>query len=634
MNFHFSSGNQGQKPASSVRSRKLRFEHLESRELLAVTATDIGLLQQAYPNLDSEVHFSSNSNYIEVSTLTEANLRNAIAQAKATAGADVIVVRTTSSSHTVVLTQELAIHDFVGTGNDLTIVSLGSTNLTLNGNSKYRGLSIKDTNVNVGGVNVIKGKVTGGSPVSPYGAGILAYGNTASFILENCSITNCTANNGGGGVYTTGDLKLYNTTISGNSTGSHGGGLYVGPRGTATITDSTLSTNTATGSGGGIHGELNSNKITITNSTISGNKTTLAGGGIFVNHALTLENSVISNNTGGTLGGGIRYNAGELTLNQCQVTGNKTSQDGGGISGVGKLTVMYSTISGNSTNSSGGGISNTVNQITIKNSIISDNTAKLYGGGIRGEKISVENSLISGNKTTSSTAKYAQGGGIYLAEDGKLDLTNNTIAGNSASGEGGGVYVSLTGSYGWAKFYNNIVAGNTAPKGPDVLSKSSVQGSYNLIGKNSPSGTSWDMTGLTNGVSGNKVGTVASPINPLYVNAGAKNYRLQATSPAVNAGSNSYARGDDLDGANRIHNGTVDMGAYEYGSPIAPAASAPAPMALAFALDTNEFDMLFSENPFDEDHVAIVEDFASQTRHQKTKVFDSALLQYLEEERA
>jgi hypothetical protein len=64
-------------------------------------------------------------------------------------------------------------------------------------------------------------------------------------------------------------------------------------------------------------------------------------------------------------------------------------------------------------------------------------------------------------------------------------------------------------------------------------------------------------------------------VNPLFVspqNASAApttggNYRLQSTSPAINAGSNSYydpsITTKDLDGMDRIKGGTIDMGAYE-----------------------------------------------------------------------
>ena len=122
---------------------------------------------------------------------------------------------------------------------------------------------------------------------------------------------------------------------------------------------------------------------------------------------------------------------GDFTVNQATLQ-NGSATNGGGINNNGKLTVTNSIISGNSATNYGGGINN-FGTLMVTNSTFADNEATLSGGGINfgSGTLTALNSTFSGN-----TANY--GGGIYNL--GTLNVTNSTFADNEATISGGGIY--------------------------------------------------------------------------------------------------------------------------------------------------------------------------------------------------
>lgn len=159
-----------------------------------------------------------------------------------------------------------------------------------------------------------------------------------SVVVNNSAVSGF----GGGGIYNEGffvggsTLMVSDSTISDNTIGSNGGGILNG--GATTIINSTISDNTAiAGFGGGIanlHAGGNfTARLTAINSTISGNSRGTQGGGI-VALALTmvhLNNVTVTNNTAGTSaaasrsGGGINYSdpSQEFTLQNTLIAGNR-----------------------------------------------------------------------------------------------------------------------------------------------------------------------------------------------------------------------------------------------------------------------------------------------------------------------
>jgi cyclophilin family peptidyl-prolyl cis-trans isomerase len=488
------------------------------------------------------------------------SLREAVALANANPGADTISFAASLDGGTINLSLgELAITD------SLTIDGPGATNLTINANNQSRIFQIDDgsntTNINV--------EIDG----------LTLTGGNASGTQENGA---------GGAIFTFDSLTVKNSTITGNTGATRGGGIYSWgyAGGTTTIQNSTIANNTAA-YGGGIWTEtapastspvLPASALTIQDSTVSGNTATTTrsngGGGIYnyTNQGTVLiQGSTISGNT---------------SEHQAGPTITRTS--GGGIliwKNFGTVTVDGDTISGN-TGGTGGGImvrNSYGGTTTIENSTISGNNGD-EGAGVflrsTAGTISVQNSTISGNHASD------KGGGVYTQNYQSIGIQNSTITGNTAQSAGGGLYVkppiAAYYQYDWVNVDSTIIAANTDTSGtaPDVFATYTDPGTgivYNtanfansLVGNN----TNADLPAAPLGTpdaNGNLVGTSSAPIDPelgpLANNGGpTQTCALLKGSPAIDMGSNPASLTTDQRGAGflREWGGTTDIGAYEY----------------------------------------------------------------------
>jgi CSLREA domain-containing protein len=261
--------------------------------------------------------------------------------------------------------------------------------------------------------------------------------------------------------------------------------------------------------------------------------------------------------------------AGTVTLSGLTITAG-AAFNGAGILNAGSLSVAISTISGNSTGSFGGGIANSGAGATLSltNSTVTGNAAS-RGGGIWNQlgTVGITNSTIIGN--TAGTG-LAIGGGIENL-DGTVTITNSTISRNTA-GTGGGIAAAGTES-----LVNVIVAGNTAPTGPDV------------------DGTAETITTSVIGVPGGK--TLADILVPagLANNGGPTQtvaLALVAGNPAIDAGTSSVCAAapvNAIDQRGLPRPTACDIGAYEAQPPniaahsdVSVAVSPPAPTVVTY----------------------------------------------------
>ncbi len=406
----------------------------------------------------------------------------------------------------------------------------------------FRGVSIVDGNGSLGsGISTVHHiKIENCDVInnssSYYGGGVFS----ATAIITNSTISNNSSGKDGGGFWSS-SATITNSTISNNSSGNDGGGFSA----SATITDSIISNNSSGNNGGGFHSSAY-NTI-LTNSTISKNHANNFGGGFYSSYNTTITNSTISDNNSSGKYGGFFSNKATKVIDST-VSNNIANRDAGGFNSNGTTTVLNSTIKNNQGTNGGGFKSNGFT--LINNSKISNNSASLGGGFYINNTLIVINSVLENN-----TATY--GAGLYSTLNSYLN--NNNFIGNSSSIHAKGVFVNnifdnndedIT-LRGTSKLYNNYIDYNKIEEGNhNVIKKQNLQ---------------------------------PSTAGDIYLNS--DNETLANNSPVIDKGLNpsstTYKKIIDNDeiynqmvellttdkvGNRRVHNGTIDMGAVEYGS--------------------------------------------------------------------
>ena len=411
----------------------------------------------------------------------------------------------------------------------------------------------------------------------------------------NITVTRSTISNGGG-IRGGGHATVTDSSITGNTAGTNGGGIYLPTFpfpgvGILTLTNSVVSGNVASGisggnpyieggHGGGIHAKI----VNATNSTINDNRALgdgPFGGGIYA-ITINLTDCVVSGNSAYAghgnieghlvaLGGGVAGTT--VTLTRTEVIGNTAlgrTARGGGVAAT-TATIIDSTISGNLAAGDprpmgsysggpgeGGGLRAhtmaTVTGSTISGNHVTGRTAD--GGGIWAGNGTLTSSLVSGNSAAGVQEFLEQeggsgrGGGLF----GIRTITNSTISGNHSNGRGGGSWGGLNishstftknhavriggGIFGPGNLVATIVAGNTAGESdPDLTGADSVR--FSIIGDNAGTtlveAQTWNANGSLIGSSAG--GGVIDPRLAALADSGGptRTHALLPDSPALDA---------------------------------------------------------------------------------------------------
>jgi len=390
----------------------------ELQTAVATGAVTLGLAALAAP---------ANAATFTVTNLNDTgagSLRDAVASANATAGADVINFQAGLTGTITLTSGELSLYDAVD------IQGPGAATITVSGNNASRVFYIYSTanapiDVTISGLTITNGSDSDG------GGAIIDWGENLT--LDHVVVSNSTTDGAGGGVSkqnASGTLHILSSTISGNSAARGGGIYFYRNDAPADIQDSVISNNTASGSGGGIYFYSLAADLTIARTTISGNHADCCGGGIFLYDTdggkLTIDHTTISGNTATSEAGGIYLYGPDdpITIVDSTISGNQAQYAGGILAAYlnSGLTLNFTTIAGNTATGDVGGVFLYQGGIALENSIIADNTSPLNNDVAGGGTFTLDYSLIE----DPGGATLVQNAGAIVGQDPSLGpLQNN-----------------------------------------------------------------------------------------------------------------------------------------------------------------------------------------------------------------
>jgi parallel beta-helix repeat protein len=240
---------------------------------------------------DYVVDNNSNDNSAPMQACTAAandcSLIGAISKANGTAAFDRVTFASTVTGQITLNGQLNVIHD-------LSVYGPGANKLTINGNDAGRifASSVGSTDdLAVGFLTLANGRINSD------GGAILVNSGGLTVLHSVISGSDALSGNDGGAIqnFGTGDVSIYNSTLSGNSAGRNGGAIYSYSSGDVTVAQSTVSGNSAGNQGGGLWVKDTS---LVNFSAVAGNSAA-TGGGIFQSSggAAFLFSSILADNT-------------------------------------------------------------------------------------------------------------------------------------------------------------------------------------------------------------------------------------------------------------------------------------------------------------------------------------------------
>lgn len=356
--------------------------------------------------------------------------------------------------------------------------------------------------------------------------------------------------------------------------------------------------------GGGVYNKAS--EYELKNSLVEYNYVTGNGGGVYSENCLAgmiINASQISNNTA-VKGGAVANVYGTPVIKATTIKSNAAIADGGGVynESTGALISELSVITQNNA-ISGGGVYNVFSTATLSNVSLTANTAD-YGAGAYS---AISNATVFDRVRVKDNVAQHQGGAFYIQGDsnamvsGVDSFSNCLVTGNSAAEKGGAVYYKsgtnaiFSGINAGIVFTNGTFDANTASgegaflyyentgvaQAPPVFRNSIIVngGNASFVNTSSSGGVgavifNYVLTDVDNLGTNFNTGNNILASDPQFSNPLIGDYTLDTNSPAVNRGLTEYynaggvpdlyAMAKDFAGNERVYDGFIDIGAYEW----------------------------------------------------------------------
>ena len=391
----------------------------------------------------------------------------------------------------------------------------------------------------------------------------------AATTMQNCIITACTLATGStagtgasAGITLTAAGSLKDSYIHHNTASTnYGGGITVSGS-LCTVSGCKIEYNTTTGDGGGIYLYSYASGVNISNCSFSYNSANLAGGAI-ATYVANAPASPIGISTCTFTGNNAKGSGGAMNLSVTGATFN--------ISGC-TFTSNYSTVS-SSAGAGGGALILSTSAFSIDKCTFTGNYTTLSSGGAitipSTASCTISNSKFLANTAGSTTT--SSGSAIYSK--------SNYTANNCLFADNTGItpitfYTSAAAStYQNCTFANNLSSTGTAapivllnigtsPYPPYIFSNCLFYNVSGFSGQTNPTTTNCASDRTLSNISIKTI-TAADFVDAANATVASRDYRLSATSLALNAGTTIAACSPDIAGVIRQQGSAYDIGAYE-----------------------------------------------------------------------